>query len=312
MRNAQAQARERLAGRYEVRVLEPSPPAVTEGPWFADDPVARSDVPAGRQLVSPVSTGDLTWDELAEQDAELAAWCAERWLGAYRRLAAAPTTLVETRLALHALTEHVLSPARAKANGKIALRFTRGGFGTPFFGDDIQLRVEGAELIVQRREGERRAPITTLAAAADAIGGALLPDDLDLDDAPLRIDAEASNFLGDWYGFGASVLEHLRAEAAPTLEPSRVQLWAEHFDLSVELGSETLNERAAYGASPGDELHPEPYLYVAPWAAPRPSVLWQATAFTGAELPYAELLTAEDQRTTALTFFRTRLAALTS
>ena len=48
MRNARQEAFERLGGRYEVRVLEPSPPAVDEEPWFADDPTARGDVPDGR------------------------------------------------------------------------------------------------------------------------------------------------------------------------------------------------------------------------------------------------------------------------
>jgi hypothetical protein len=57
--NPRAEAYERLGGRYEVRVLEPSPPAVADPPWFADEPVARGHVPAGRKLVSPVGTGDL-------------------------------------------------------------------------------------------------------------------------------------------------------------------------------------------------------------------------------------------------------------
>jgi hypothetical protein len=308
--NARAEAHERLGSRYEVRVLEPSPPAIAAPPWFADDPVARAAVPDGRQLVSPiVGEADLTWDELASGDPELAAWCAARWLGAYRRLGPAPRSLVGTRLALHRLAERVLSPARAQANGKIGLRFTRGGVGTPFFGDDVQLRVEGAQLVVQTRAGEQRSPITTLAAAADAVGRTLLPDALAVDDEPLDVDPTAGAFLGDWFGFGASVLEQLRAEAAAD-ERSRVQLWPEHFDIAVELGAEAAGARAAYGASPGDADHPEPYLYVAPWTAPAPSDLWQASGFTGAELPFADLLAAEDQRAAALRFFRARLHAL--
>ena len=89
-----------------------------------------------------------------------------------------------------------------------------------------------------------------------------------------------------------------------------MQLWPEHFDLAVELGSEATGARAAYGLSPGDEHHAEPYLYVAPWVAPAPGDLWQATGFSGAELPYSELLGAPDQRDTALAFFRARLRAL--
>jgi hypothetical protein len=310
--NARAEAFERIGGRFETRVLEPSPPAVDSAPWYADDPVARGEVPAGRQVVSPVGTGDLRWEALARDDAELAEWCADRWLGAYRRLPDVPGKLVPTRLALHALAERVISPARRKANTKIALRYTRGGFGTPFYGGDVQVRVAGTELIVQEAGAERRAPITTLGAAADHIGRDALPDDVKLGGEPLEVDPAAAAFLGEWYGFAASVLEELRAGAGEELEPSRVQLWPEHFDLALELGASDAGERAAYGLSPGDELHPEPYLYVAPWVAPEPGELWQASAFKGAELSYAELLRDSDQRSRALEFFSARLAALTA
>jgi hypothetical protein len=308
--NARAEAEARVARRYEVRVLEPSPPAVTTPPWFADDPTAPGARDRTRQLVSPVPGGDLRWTDLAAEDEELASWCAERWLGPYRRLAPPPSRLVQTRLALHRLAERVIMPSRRQANGKIGLRYTRGGFGTPFFGQDTQIRVEGRALIVDEQGSERRAPVTTLAAAADHIGRHLLPAELALDDAVLDVEEDAAAFLGDWFGFAASVLEELRAEAPSVVDPSRVQLWPEHFDLAVELGSQAESRRAAYGLSPGDDLHPEPYAYVAPWEAPPEGELWQATAFTGAELSYSELLAAEDQRDAALRFFRARLAAL--
>ena len=319
--NARAEAAARLGGRYDARVLEPSPPAIGEPPWFADDPIGREDPPSGMPRVSPVAGADLRWEDLIARDSGLAAWCAERWLGAWPRLQTAPAELVASREALHRLAEEVISPARRHANGKIALRFTRGGFGTPFFGDDVQLRVSADRLIVQTRESERSAPITTLAQMCAHVGQELLPV-RSADSAPLAVDAGASRFLGDWFGFGASVLEELRAGATEELEPSRVQLWPEHFDLSVEIGAERDGQRAGYGASPGDELHAEPYLYVVPWSEVPPGELWQATAFAGAELPYAALTdavgggdpcaaaAAGDQRRRALRFFRDRLAAL--
>jgi len=281
---------------------------VDEEPWFADDPPARGEVPEGRELVSPVTTGDLLWDELAADDAVLAAWCADRWLGAYRRLEAPPASLPATRLALHRVAERVLTPARQRANGKIALRYVAGGFGTPFFGADEQVRVEGVELVVDSPGGERRAPITSLAAAAGHVG---VP--LEGDDEPLEVDEAASRFLGDWYGFTASVLEQLRAEAGPELEASRAQLWTEHFDLATELGAKDAGARAGYGGSPGDERHPEPYLYVVPWEASRASGEgWNAGGYAGAEVSLAELLDAPDQRAAALDFFRGRLRTLMS
>jgi hypothetical protein len=292
--NPRAEAVERLGGRYDARVLEPSPPAVTEPPWFADDPVARGNVPPDRLVVSPVGTGDVRWEELAAEDAALAQWCSDRWLAAHRRLGPVPPALATTRAALHALAERAISPARRHANGKIGLRYTRGGFGTPFFADDVQIRVEGSELVVQ-------------AAAVELVGPGLLPPDLDAGDEALEVDPDAAAMLGDWFGFAASVLEELRAEVG---EPSRVQLWPEHFDLAVELGHEDDGSRATYGLSPGDEEHPEPYVYVAPWVAPAPGELWQAVGFTGAELRYDGLVEAEDQRLTTLDFLRARFAAL--
>jgi hypothetical protein len=98
-----------------------------------------------------------------------------------------------------------------------------------------------------------------------------------------------------------------------------VQLWPEHFDLAVEIGAERAGARAGYGASPGDDEHAEPYLYVAPWGdVSEREELFQASAFKGAELPYRELLRAADarsghaQRERALAFFNERLTALTA
>src|SRR4029077_17160480 len=103
--NPRAEAEDKLGGDYEARVLEPSPPAVSEDPW-TDDPVYPGEVPEGRDLVSPVhNRGDLTWDEIASQERDLAPWCAERWLGAWKRLEPLPATFGETRNALHEVAE---------------------------------------------------------------------------------------------------------------------------------------------------------------------------------------------------------------
>jgi hypothetical protein len=309
-RNARREAEERLGGRYEARVLEPSPPAVMQAPWFAEDPTAPEERDSGRPLVTPVSGGDLLWDELALQDERLAQWCAQRWLGAYRRLGEPPATLARTRKDLHRLAEHVISPTRKRANGKIGLRWTLGGFGTPFFGKDVQIRVVGDVLIVQVAGQAHSGRLTTLADAAEFIGFDLTRFDLGGVEEPLQVDPAASCFLGGWFGFATSVLAQLRAESPHELEDSHVQLWPEHFDLAAELGSESDGARATYGFSPGDEQHPEPYAYVAPWSGAGQGELWGARGFAGAELGYAELLAAADQRETALAFMRTRRDAL--
>jgi hypothetical protein len=286
--NPRAEAEDKLGGDYEARVLEPSPPAVTDPP-YTDDPVAPDEVPEGRDLVSPVhNRGDLTWDEVVREEPELEPWCAERWLGAWKRLEPLPAGFVETRDSLHKVAIAVVAPAR-KPENEISLRYTRGGFGTPFFdegGTDCQVRIEGAELVRQHGNEETREPL------------------------PQEVDAGATEALGDFYGFACSVLEQLRADVLE-VEGSWVRIWPEHFDIAVEIGDDALGKRANFGGSPGDENHDEPYLYVGPFDSRlAEGELWNATGFAGAELGYAELLAAEDQRKAALDFMRERYRAL--
>lgn len=289
-RNPRAEAFARVGGRFEVRVLEPSPPTVTEGPWFADDPVAtKPRAHPHLPLLSPVPNGDLTWDELARREPELAEWCADRWLGAWRRLPPLPalTEYTPMRKALHELAATVVSPPREAVNGKIGLRYTQGGFGTPFFGDDEQVRVDAASHRV------------------------LGPRDV-LEPAPRRDDASTAPraFFPEWFGFACSVLEELRATAGADADPSRVQLWPEHFDMSVDLGVEAAGTKGTFGASPGDDTHPEPYLYVTHWSDVADDPFWNDDEFGGASSRLPEWVEADDQRASALAFFRRGRLAL--
>ena len=301
--NPRAEAFERLGGRYEVRVLEPSPPAVREPPWFADDPVARGEVPVGRRLVSPVGSGDLRWEQVA--GATLSDWCAERWLGPYRTLSKLPPRFAVTRNALHQVAERLMKPARENANGKFGLRFTRGGFGTPFFGDDAQVRVEHGELVVQIGVSERRVHIASMRGAADLLGS-LLPADIAFEEAPLEIDRASATALGDWFGFATSVLEELRAEAQPALDPSRVQILARalrHRDRARPRGRRRARQLRLL---PRRRDIQSRISTSTPWTASPGGELWNATAFPAPSSRYAELLAAEDQRAAALDFFTTR------
>lgn len=199
-------------------------------------------------------------------------------------LAALPPEFAATRSALHRLAEDVLKPARERVTGRFGLRALPGGFGTAPYGDVMQLHVDGIELVTRDGTTIARAPIE-------------------------GVDAPAAAALASWFAFGAGVLEELRAETAPEHGATPPQLWPEHFDVAIELGAEARGARAGYGASPGDELHAEPYLYVVPWRAAAVAdggELWNATAFTGAELSYAELIASGDRRQAALDFFRAR------
>jgi hypothetical protein len=301
-------------------VLEPSPPAVTSGEWLADDPVRDEGGPPGAPLVTPVPGVGVSWDAWLADHPERAAWASERWLGAVRRLARAPDALAETRLAWHRLAVYVVSPARRRDNGKIGLRWTLGGLGTPFFGADEQVRLAGDRLVCQRGASAASERVTTLARAAElALDG---PPDLEWARAfdvpspgdpeePLPVDPAAAGFLSDWFGFAWSVLEELRADRESTAA-GRVQLWPEHFDAAFDCRPDAEGRRATFGASPGDAATPEPYLYVLPRTpeeAPAGEA-WNASAFRGAILPLDRLVDAPHQRAEALRFLRGRRGLL--
>jgi hypothetical protein len=302
-RNALGEARRLVGPGPDPRVLEPSPPAVVDAEWFADDPFVG---------------GDLDWAGWVRAHPDHEAWAARRWLAAHRRLGPVPPGFAATRLALHRLAVYVLSPARRRANGKIALRWTLDGMGTPFYGADEQVRLEGTTLVRQRGGEASAEPLVSLAQAARFVLSG--PPDLewarpfdvpppgDAEEA-LAVDPVAAAFLGDWYGFAWSVLEELRAERE-SVDPSRVQLWPEHFDAAFDCLP--LDRRATFGASPGDSSVVEPYLYVLPSAEVPRGDLWNACSFKGAVLPFGELVGAGDQGAAALGFLRTHRDVLVS
>ena len=162
----------------------------------------------------------------------------------------------------------MISPTRQRANGEVTLRWTRGGFGTPFFGDDVQLRVEGDVFIVQQAGEETLGRLTSLKDAAEYVGYDLTRFDVGDGRRAARCRSRGRAL--------ARRLLRLRVLACssscaprppPALQPSFVNLWPEHFDVALELGAEASGVRAGYGVSAGDADHPEPYVYVAPWTA---------------------------------------------
>ena len=204
-----------------------------------------------------------------------------------------PSPFATTRDALHALAEQVLAAAYFHATGHIGLRPTPRGFGTPVFGDHERVRVDGTALVHERAGAERRIEITTLRDAAGFVGVPLgapkvYPPATALDpDAPLAVDHDAALALGDWYALSAVLLHDLGKEHSEQ-PASELQIWPEHFDLACEIGSADAGARANYGASPGDDAIPEPYLYVGPWNPDRRTGMLAAYPF-GAALTYDEL-----------------------
>lgn len=310
MTDTRTKAQRLLPEGYEARVLEPGPPAVGP-PEYADDPTARGE--SHGVVVSPTPDGDLTWDEFVDDHPQHAGFARDHWLGSLRRLEPLPSSFSATRDSLHQLAFFAIAPARHAATGKLGLRWTHGGFGTPYFGNDRQIRVDGAHLVIQEGDGFVEERIETVRHATDFLSipyrqtwfepfhDPLVPADPDAD---LVIDPDAAGALSAWFGFATHVLEVLRREPG-AVDVSRVQLWPEHFDPAIELGSADGGRRASYGASPGDSTSPEPYLYVSAWGeVDRSDPFFDAEGFVGGALPYSRLVAAHDQREAALAFFR--------
>ena len=182
-----------------------------------------------------------------------------------------------------------------------------GGFGFSDVGPHgLGVRVDGAELVIARDGEVARAPLTTLAAAAEQVGVEVHAErsrEFDVPEAgdpaaPLDIDPVAASALADWFTFSADILG---ARNAGATDPSDIVLWPEHFDCAFDEGSQDLGTRGTYGASPGDARTWEPYLYVLPWRGAMGDPFWNATGFEGAVLHYRDL--GPDPHVRALQFF---------
>ncbi len=221
-----------------------------------------------------------------------------------------PDDFAATRRSLHRLAEEVIKVAREHATGEWTLAQIPGGFGTPEWGEGNQVRVDGDDLVLVRDGAESRAPITSLAAAAEQIGEEWMPDGLELSDEPLPVDAAAAAALAAAYAVAQPALERIRDAATAGEGATEPTLWPEHFDLAIETGDDDAGLRANYGLSPGDDEHAEPYFYVGPWTVKPEGELWNASGFSGAELDYAELATASDPIAAAVEFCLERKRAL--
>ena len=219
-----------------------------------------------------------------------------------------PDSFDAARDGLHALAEHVLAPARYRADGHIGLVPAAGGFGTPTFGDGERVRVEGVELVHERPGTSTRVRITTLGAAAQFVGVPLgAPADVYKPATPcdpdraVPVDPDAARALAAWIALGDALLNAL-CESYATHAPTAATIWPEHFDLACELGDAQAGTRANYGASPGDGAIPQPYLYVGPWAESRRSGQL-ATHPWGTAITYEELRATGDAKGAGTDFF---------
>jgi hypothetical protein len=214
-----------------------------------------------------------------------------------------------TRLDLHRVAAHVVARARAEVTGRIGLRATPGGFGTPEFGPDpSRVRVAGARLFheIARFAGVELAPEFSVGRDTPPLGDV---------DEPMQIDPGASERIGRWFDLTARALDLVVGSLPPFAAPTVAQLWPEHFDLALDVAfdeSSPADRRANLGGSAGDGFHAEPYLYVGPWTPDRPGdpSFWNAPF--GAVLGADEVLGAGDPVGLAARFMRNGLSRLAS
>ena len=191
-------------------------------------------------------------------------------------------TYATTRTELHRVAAHVIARRRFLLTDRFGLRVTPGGFGTPLFGDDEVVRIDGTAVLREQRVDDRAVTST------HALAGATLRDvaafaDVELDpafsvgtdtpelgdvDAPLAIDAASAAVMAEWYARGAEAVDACVAGLGAAGDPSVAQIWPEHFDLGTDVAAGS--GRANLGVSPGDGFSAEPYLYVGPRSADRP------------------------------------------
>lgn len=238
------------------------------------------------------------------------------------------------RETLRRLATHVVARAQAEVTGNFALMPLPGGFGTPQFGPDRQrVRMAGGSLFAEQVESN---PDGTSIARTDVhtVAGSTIREmceqmsvDVDLEfsvggdtpplgdpDAMVMLDSDTTTVLGDWWALGQRAID-IAIASLPDPRASVVRLWPEHFDVGTDLAVDPVDKpgvRTNLGAAGGDDSHPEPYLYVAPWGAERPGPpeFWNAPF--GATLGFGELDAADNPLHTAAEFFLHGLSYLRS
>jgi hypothetical protein len=194
----------------------------------------------------------------------------------------------------------------------MGLRPYQGGFGTPEFEGRVA-RVDGTLIVQEGAGGTSSRTISSVRDTVEFFGqpyeekwfegfrDPLTPID---PDQPLEIRSENTVALAHWLDFAWKLLTELQGHAQPDDDVSEIQLWPEHFDPAIELGSQDRGQRASYGASPGDVNHLEPYVYVASWSEiDRSEPYWNDESFNGSSFAYRDLLVARDPVAAALDFF---------
>ena len=107
--------------------------------------------------------------------------------------------------------------------------------------------------------------------------------------------------IAEWYVLGSKAIDR-SVDVLTARAPSVARVWPEHFDLGADV-EVAPGRRCNLGASPGDESHPTPYLYVGTWGDERPGDDGYWNAPFGAMRSYADIVDTEAPFITATAFF---------
>jgi hypothetical protein len=191
-----------------------------------------------------------------------------------------PGEYAETRETLHRVAAHVLARRRYEVTRRFGLRASPGGFGTPAFGDPLEvLRITRGVLVRERGCESAYAEIngSTLRELANFAGADIDAEFRCGDDTPptgdidekLLVNDDAIAVLGGWFQFGWQAIDSVIGGLPDDATPGTIQLWPEHFDAGTNVAVAP-DVRLNLGASPGDAFSASPYIYVGPWSAERP------------------------------------------
>lgn len=182
--------------------------------------------------------------------------------------------VVSTRRQLHAIAENLIAGPQYRAAGTIRLAVRPDGFT----GTALPLSVRGTTLMWPDGAIPLAGPVGPIAEAA---GLQIGPPPAEIynpvtplaSDTVLDLDPRAAEVIYRSLYAGGTAVTKVLSHGHPVL-------WPEHFDVGAE------EREVNYGASAGDDEHPLPYAYVAPWdyrTNPRTGTIW--TASFGALFP---------------------------
>lgn len=204
-------------------------------------------------------------------------------------------------------------------------------FGSLIF--ELQLDFCAHELLISTNLGERfeiplegQSPAEFCTEVCDALAtwGIYPADKLAKfeDDTPGIYDKTAVATF--WTAFSQIDAIFKTFKASLREETSPVQLWPHHFDLALlwlsgrlipekdPADAETADEQMNFGFVPGDSGISDPYFYVTAYPTPEgftnnalpPGAYWQTEGWTGAIMPYSQLVDMQDPQEKLLAFLK--------